>query len=949
MTVELYTCEGYPLATRPISYISKLSDWCLEEYPDTPILYAVPRLKCYTDKCTQYMTAAPLCDGTDSISIRNKECDFKRTIRTNCSQATYFHLIKAIQDITEIPGHLIQLYNADGPVNSKKDNYKLNTLKIVDRSELNLQLNNHFWILGKDKNFSLQECKPTWHQEQSTFGISLFFCCLYSLADWMAEPDQRLAGKPVQTLGHIRNVTKCPPLIHALNLLFRNATLTLAHRVAIEECLVLLFKVLLQNNKFKDLGIIEKKETENSNYFWVYLIDYSSREHMRTENYITFDLTCSETLRHMANPVLIEVNGVEHVVDSSALDAEVSCDQSLVTNYRRMLKSFIGDEAIVWDPTLEIIEVKVESTSLVDKCLDYPILCLQDALNVNYSHCPRPSIILPLNMQVGVYLGNSNNCEKHHVYFDVQTGSSVLFNAQARYISPYHLMYKSLVKIEDENNSNLIKPQEIIMVILDTSRSMRSPYLNGKSKFNSVKEAYGALLDRTIAYNLKHIIGLTLFAKNCRLHFQLRLHLQQSFEKFTSYSSILSRGKNIAIYKAIRFAVNQLNIYRRKNPEYNELPRRILCLSDGGGKNNLNEATAVTRLLIRNNIKMDCVLLCKKVVDTHIIAKVSGGYSFMPTDSEQMLSIFEQETMLSMKIRRHCMPTFAPGEFINLTSHNILPIDIMPDHILPENINIKVQTVKKCLTRAFIQKQLANHPDTDLTKSKRILQELSYYQEHPHPAIEVFPGEEYIDFWRIIMEGPEDTPYEGGIFELFIEFINEYPSKPPNIRFITPIYHCNINSSGRICHTILDRFYAPGVRVGEILIQIYELLRDPQPDNHLDSMKANLLCKDKIQYIQEAKTHTKICAVFKNRNNLTNDLLGPAHNAHVDYPAHLICPLTMELFKEPVITLDEKTYEKEAIENHIKCGKKYDPLTFDHLDEDQLSPNNVIKQLLAEL
>ena len=60
MTVELYTCEGYPLATRPISYISKLSDWCLEEYPDTPLLYAVPRLKCYTDKCTQYMTAASL-------------------------------------------------------------------------------------------------------------------------------------------------------------------------------------------------------------------------------------------------------------------------------------------------------------------------------------------------------------------------------------------------------------------------------------------------------------------------------------------------------------------------------------------------------------------------------------------------------------------------------------------------------------------------------------------------------------------------------------------------------------------------------------------------------------------------------------------------------------------------------------------------------------------------
>ena len=46
---------------------------------------------------------------------------------------------------------------------------------------------------------------------------------------------------------------------------------------------------------------------------------------------------------------------------------------------------------------------------------------------------------------------------------------------------------------------------------------------------------------------------------------------------------------------------------------------------------------------------------------------------------------------------------------------------------------------------------------------------------------------------KATMKGPKDTIYEGGEFSLEIQVPEEYPFKPPKIRFVTPILHPNVH------------------------------------------------------------------------------------------------------------------------------------------------------------
>lgn len=131
---------------------------------------------------------------------------------------------------------------------------------------------------------------------------------------------------------------------------------------------------------------------------------------------------------------------------------------------------------------------------------------------------------------------------------------------------------------------------------------------------------------------------------------------------------------------------------------------------------------------------------------------------------------------------------------------------------------------------------------------RRINKELEDLNKDPPENCSAGPNDTDLFNWTATIMGPNDSPFQGGIFNLSIHFPTDYPFKPPKVNFTTKIYHPNISSSGSICLDILKQQWSPALTVNKILLSICSLLTDPNPDDPLVPEAANLFKNNKKKY-----------------------------------------------------------------------------------------------------
>jgi len=144
-----------------------------------------------------------------------------------------------------------------------------------------------------------------------------------------------------------------------------------------------------------------------------------------------------------------------------------------------------------------------------------------------------------------------------------------------------------------------------------------------------------------------------------------------------------------------------------------------------------------------------------------------------------------------------------------------------------------------------------------MTTIKRINADLNEILKNPPANCSAGPTDDNnIYEWQATIMGPRDTPYQDGIFYLSIIFPSEYPFKPPIVKFITKIYHCNINSKGSICLDILKNEWSPALTISKLLLSICSLMTDPNPDDPLVTEIADLYTNNRTLHDQKARSYT---------------------------------------------------------------------------------------------
>eukprot|EP01113_Clastostelium_recurvatum_P046443 TRINITY_DN813_c0_g1_i1.p2 TRINITY_DN813_c0_g1~~TRINITY_DN813_c0_g1_i1.p2 ORF type:complete len:160 (+),score=33.87 TRINITY_DN813_c0_g1_i1:42-482(+) len=141
--------------------------------------------------------------------------------------------------------------------------------------------------------------------------------------------------------------------------------------------------------------------------------------------------------------------------------------------------------------------------------------------------------------------------------------------------------------------------------------------------------------------------------------------------------------------------------------------------------------------------------------------------------------------------------------------------------------------------------------------AKRLQKELKDFQSDAPDWCKAELAGDNMFKWKGSIVGPDGTPYEKGIFSVELDIPEEYPFKPPKIRFTTKIYHPNIKSDGTVCTEVLSDGWSPQLKIQDVLLTLRQILSEPNADGAVEADIAQAFKNDRAAFNKTAKEWTK--------------------------------------------------------------------------------------------
>ncbi|XP_072761853.1 uncharacterized protein Morgue [Anoplolepis gracilipes] len=162
---------------------------------------------------------------------------------------------------------------------------------------------------------------------------------------------------------------------------------------------------------------------------------------------------------------------------------------------------------------------------------------------------------------------------------------------------------------------------------------------------------------------------------------------------------------------------------------------------------------------------------------------------------------------------------------------------------------------RTCLAQTSLRSRPSRMEENSWRRN-RLRSELKSLRIDPPEGIEAMPLDHMCCHWQATITGPVGSPYEGGLFYLYLQVPFSYPMCPPVVRFLTKILHPNVSRHGDVGIDSIHHNWSLALTISKVLISVQSLLTDPYCQVCMEPELGEMYMNDREKFEEVARAWT---------------------------------------------------------------------------------------------